>query len=169
MLPASPDVTIRPATSTDADAICAIWNPIIRDTVITFNPVERSPADIASLIADRDRAGHAFVVAERAGCVLGFATYAQFRAGLGYARSMEHTINLSETARGKGVGAILLHAIEQHARQRGHHVMVAAITGQNSGSIRFHAASGYAHVGTLPQVGWKFDQHHDLVLMQKIL
>jgi L-amino acid N-acyltransferase YncA len=162
-------LSLRPASAADADAICAIWNPIIRDTVVTFNPVERNPADIVTMITDRQGAGHAFIIAEAGGHILGFATYAQFRAGLGYARSMEHTINLSPGARGRGVGAHLLQGIEVHARAYGHHVMVAAITGGNVGSIRFHAVHGYRQVGRMPQVGWKFDQHHDLVLMQKIL
>lgn len=162
-------LSLRAATSADADAICAIWNPIIRDTVITFNPVQRSHSDIAAMIADRQQAGHAFLVAEAGGQLLGFASYAQFRAGLGYARCMEHTINLSPAARGRGLGGRLLRAIEDHARACAHHVMVAAITGSNDGSIRFHAAQGYMQVGLMPQVGWKFDQHHDLVLMQKVL
>jgi L-amino acid N-acyltransferase len=162
-------VTIRNATSDDAAAICALWNPIIRDTVITFNPVEKTEADIAAMITDRQNAGWAFLVAEDGPQRLGFATYAQFRAGLGYARSMEHSINLSPAARGLGVGRALLAALEDHARAQGYHVMVAAITGDNLGSIRFHAGLGYAHVGTMPQVGWKFGQFHDLCLMQKIL
>lgn len=161
--------TIRPATAADAAAICGIWNPIIRDTVITFNPVERDTSEIAELIAARQAGPGAFFVAERAGGLLGFASYAQFRGGLGYARCMEHTINLAPEARGQGLGPRLMTALEDHARAARHHVMVAAITGSNKGSVRFHAALGYLHVGTMPQVGWKFGQFHDLVLMQKNL
>lgn len=161
--------TIRPATAADAAAICAIWNPIIRDTVITFNPVARDAAEIETMIATRQAGPGAFFVAEERGALLGFASYAQFRGGLGYARCMEHTINLAPAARGQGLGPKLMTALEDHARASGHHVMVAAITGSNAGSIRFHAALGYTHVGTMPQVGWKFGQYHDLVLMQKTL
>lgn len=160
---------LRDATEGDAGRICDIWNPIIRDTVVTFNPVERSPAEVASMIRDRQGAGHAFLVAEQGGQVLGFASYAQFRGGLGYAHSMEHTINLHDTARGHGVGRALLMALEDHARHAGHHVMVGAVTGSNTASIAFHTAQGYEIVGTMPQVGWKFGQFHNLVLMQKIL
>lgn len=162
-------LTLRDATPADAPAICDIWNPIIRDTVITFNPVLRSVAEVAAMITDRQAANWAFIVAETAGQVVGFATYAQFRAGQGYARCMEHTINLAPQARGSGAGAALLDMIEEHARARAYHVMVAAITGDNSPSIRFHSARGYVHVGTMPEVGWKFGRAHDLYLMQKIL
>ena len=36
------DATIRDACAGDAAGIAAIWNPIIRDTAITFWPTERS-------------------------------------------------------------------------------------------------------------------------------
>ena len=160
---------IRDATPSDAPAIAAIWNPIIRDTVITFNPAQRSPDEIATMITTRQRDGHAFLVAEEGAALLGFASYSQFRAGLGYARTMEHTINLAPEARGLGLGPRLLAALEAHATQAGHHVMVAAITSGNAASIAFHARQGYTHVGTMPQVGWKFGRYHDLTLMQKFL
>ena len=38
---------IRPAGPGDVPAIGAIWNPIIRDTVITFWPSERGNEEIA--------------------------------------------------------------------------------------------------------------------------
>ncbi|MDD7970524.1 GNAT family N-acetyltransferase [Roseinatronobacter alkalisoli] len=163
------DLTLRNATPDDAASICDIWNPIIRNTVITFNPVERGPAEITAMIGERQAGGHAFMLAESGGRVLGFASYAQFRGGLGYSRCMEHTINLSDAARGKGAGRALLLALEDHARRAGNHVMVGAITASNTASVGFHAALGYETVGTMPQVGWKFGQYHDLVLMQKFL
>ncbi len=164
-----PDLSLRAATPDDAAAVAAIWNPIIRDTVITFNPVERSPAEIAAMIVARQADGHAFLVATAGPQVIGFASYAQFRGGAGYARCMEHTINLSPDARGRGAGRVLLAALEHHATTAAHNVMVAAVTGSNLGSIAFHAALGYAQVGRMPQVGWKFGVYHDLVLMQKML
>lgn len=160
---------IRQAEPRDIPQIAALWNAIIRDTAITFNPHAKTEAEIARTIAERAAEGHPFLVAAEGDQVLGFATYAQFRGGAGYARTMEHSINLCPQARGKGVGRRLMAAIEDHARARGLHVMVAAISGDNDGSIAFHAALGYADVGRMPQVGWKFGRYHDLVLMQKIL
>ena len=164
-----PPVSLRNATPDDAEAIAAIWNPIIRDTVITFNPVQRSIPEIEGMISARQADGHAFLIAQDAAQVLGFASYAQFRGGLGYARCIEHTINLAPAARGKGAGRVLLLALEGHAAAAGHHVMVAAVTGSNAASVSFHAKMGYMTIGTMPQVGWKFGQFHDLVLMQKFL
>lgn len=160
---------IRPARTDDCPAIAEIWNAIIRDTVITFNPVEKSVADLEDLLAQRQSAGHGFFVAEAGGAIIGFCTYGQFRSGAGYARSMEHSINLSPAARGRGLGRALLLTAEAHARAAGAHVMVAAITGSNAGSVDFHAALGYAEVGRMPEQGWKFGSYHELVLMQKIL
>lgn len=160
---------IRPATPDDVPAIAAIWNPIVRDTVITLWPTERSDTEIATLIRDRQAGGHPFLVADEAGAVLGFATYAQFRHGGGYARSMEHTLYLAPDARGSGTGALLLGALEDHARAAGHRLLIGGVTASNEGSLRFHARSGYAEWGRIPCAGWKFGRFHDLVLMGKDL
>lgn len=160
---------IRQAVAGDAGAIAAIWNPIIRDTVVTFNPVEKTAPEIAALIAARAAEGHPFLLAEDAGTILGFATYFQFRGGLGYACSMEHSINLAPAARGRGLGRALMAALEEHARGRGMRMLIGAITASNTESLTFHKALGFVEVGRLPDAGWKFDRYHDLVLMQKRL
>jgi len=156
---------IRPALATDAAAIADFWNPFIRDTVVTFNPVEKSSAEVAAMIAGRE----VFLVAEEGGVVLGFATYGQFRGGLGYAFAQEHTIILAPQAKGRGLGRRLMQALEAAARAQGHHIMVGGVSGSNPAGIAFHAALGYAEVGRVREAGWKFGRWHDLVLMQKIL
>jgi phosphinothricin acetyltransferase len=67
---------IRDATPSDAPAIAAIWNPVIRDTAVTFNTAEKSLSDLATMITDRQAAGQGFLVTEAAGRIAGFATYA---------------------------------------------------------------------------------------------
>lgn len=160
---------IRTARSSDLSAIAAIWNQVIRDTVFTFTSAEKSLTDMEELLNDKMQTGHGFLVAEAEGVTLGFALYGQFRGGPGYARSMEHSIYLAPEARGKALGRALLRAIEDHARAAGVHVLMAGISAQNAAARRFHAQNGYEFMVILPQVGYKFGQFHDLVLMQKIL
>ncbi|MFV0302715.1 MAG: GNAT family N-acetyltransferase [Paracoccus sp. (in: a-proteobacteria)] len=160
---------IRDSRAGDAAEIAAIWNPIIRDTAITFWPTERSEAEIAAIIAERQANGFAHLVAEQGGNITGFATYSQFRGGAGYARSMEHTIHIAPGVRGTGSGRALLLAIEDYARTRGHRLLIGGITASNEGSLGFHARMGYAEWGRIPAAGWKFGQFHDLVFMGKDL
>lgn len=155
---------IRPATAADAAAIAAVWNPVIRDTAVTFESVPKSPADIAALIAARP----AFLVAGD-GPIAGFATYQQFRGGTGYARTMEHTIILAPAAQGRGLGRALMAAVEDHARAGGAHSIFAGVSAENPNGVAFHAAVGYREVARLREVGWKFGRWMDLVLMQKLL
>jgi L-amino acid N-acyltransferase len=157
---------IRPATAADAPAIARIWNALIRESVATFNSVEYTDTQIADMVAAKARDGHAFFVDDH---VTGYATYGQFRGGVGYARSMEHSIHLSPTASGRGLGRALMKAVEDHARAQGAHSMIAGVGGENTAGIAFHAACGYAHVATIPAVGWKFGRWMDLLLMQKFL
>jgi phosphinothricin acetyltransferase len=159
---------IRRATAADAAAIAVLWNPWIRDTAVTFNSAEKAPGDVAAMIRERDRLGHATFIAE-ADTLLGFVSYAQFRGGIGYATCMEHSVILAPEARGQGAGRALMQAAEDHARTAGAHQMIGGVSGENAAGIAFHAALGYAHVATIREAGFKFGRFMDLVLMQKFL
>jgi L-amino acid N-acyltransferase len=155
---------IRNAAADDAQAIAAIWNPFIRDTVVTFTDAEKGADEVAALIAGPG----AFLVWDDGG-VRGFARYFQFRGGPGYRFSQEHTILLAPGCHGRGIGRGLMTALEARARDGGHRMLVAGVSGSNPEGERFHAALGYTQVGRIPDAGWKFGRFHDLVLMQKIL
>lgn len=160
---------IRSATLADAAKIAAIWNHVIRDTAATFNSVEKSDAELAALIAERQAAGHGVWVAEEAGEVLGFVTVAQFRGGVGYAHTLEHTVILVPGKSGRGIGRALMATMEDHARAQGGHSIFAGVSGENPAGVAFHAALGYELVTVLPEVGYKFGRWMDLHLMQKFL
>lgn len=163
------DRVIRPATPGDADAICGFWNPMIRDTAVTFNPVEKTAAQVAAMITGRQADGHCFVVAEAAGVLMGFATCSQFRGGAGYATCMEHTVIVAPSGQGRGLGRALMTAVEDHARHHGAHQMIAGVTGENPNALAFHAACGYVQIARIREAGFKFDRFMDLILLQKFL
>lgn len=162
-------MTIRDAAPGDAAGIGAIWNAVIRDSAATFNSSEKPLAEIAALITGRQAAGHGFWVAEDGAGITGFATYDQFRSGIGYRLSMEHTIQLAPRAWGQGIGRALMQRLEDHAQQSGVHVMMAGVSAENPAGRAFHEAIGYRLVATLPEVGHKFGRFMDLWLLQKIL
>jgi phosphinothricin acetyltransferase len=160
---------IRPARSADAPALAGLLNHWIQHTAVTFNPVPKTEGDIRDMIAAKAAAGHAFLVAEDAGRIVGQASYGQFRGGQGYRTCMEHSISLLHGTPRKGLGRALLTAVEDHARAGGAHQMIAGISGENAEGRAFHARMGYRHIATIPEAGHKFDRFIDLVLMQKFL
>jgi L-amino acid N-acyltransferase len=160
---------IRPANATDAEAIATIWNHYIRQTLTTFTTAEKTTDAIASMIAEKQAAGHGTFVALAEGAVAGFATYGQFRVGPGYARTMEHSVMLRPGAAGRGLGRALMAEVEDHASAGGAHSLFAGVSAENDAGRRFHARLGFTEVARLPQVGFKWDRWIDLVLMQKML
>ena len=156
---------LRDATGADAGAIATIWNREIRDGVSTFNTIEKELGALKAAIASEA----VFKVVEDADAVLGFATFGPFRGGPGYVHSMEHTIYLAEDARGRGVGRMLMAALQEEARARDIHVLVAGVGSENAAGIAFHTRLGFVEVGRMPQIGRKFGRWMDLVLLQKML
>ncbi|EBA12552.1 GNAT family N-acetyltransferase [Roseobacter sp. CCS2] len=154
---------IRAATAADAPQIAAIWNHAIRETTITFNPVEKSEDEVATLCAQD------CLVWDEDGQVLGFARYFPFRGGEGYRFTVEHTIMLHGDGHGKGGGKQLMDALFADAKTADKHTMFAGCSAENAGAVAFHAKLGFQKVATLPEVGFKFGRWIDLVLMQKRL
>lgn len=138
---------------------------MIDTTLVSFTTRRSRAEEIAAEIATSPY----FSVAEDGAGIVGFASYGAFRAGPGYAHTIEHSVHVAEAARARGIGSQLMEALEAQAAGAGIHVIVAGVSSANPRSIAFHARRGFQEVGRLPEVGRKWDQWLDLVLMQKIL
>ncbi len=160
---------IRKAVSDDATQIADIWTHYIDHTIATFNTKRHTQQSILDLLREKAVEEHGFFIAEHDRKIIGFATYGAFRAGPGYSRSKEHTVMLHPEIGIKGTGRALMIAVQDHARAGGAHSLIAGVTAENHAGISFHAAIGFVTVATVPEVGYKFDRYHDLVLMQKFL
>lgn len=157
---------IRQAGPQDAVQIADIANRLIRDTLFTFTTQERHPDEIANRLRSDPPP---FLVAQIDDRVMGFATYGTFRNGPGYRHTQEHSIQLMPAAQGRGLGRSLMQHLEERARAQDVHVLVAGISSANPKAVAFHSALGFRHAGLMPQVGRKWDQWLDLILMQKQL
>ena len=106
-------MNVRPAKLSDVEQIMKIWNPYIKNSLVTFNSSEKTKEDICDLIEVRRKKGHEFWIASKNDKIIGFASYDQLRAGVGYRYSMEHTIIVSAEAKGLGVGKKLMDILKQ--------------------------------------------------------
>lgn len=157
---------IRDASPEDANAICEIYNDAVANTTAIWNEVLVDADNRRHWIAERQAAGFPVLVWEQDGRAVGYASFGPFRPHDGYRLSVEHSVYVNHTARGGGIGKLLMAALIERARTGGFHVMIAAIDGANEGSIRLHKQLGFLHVGTMPQVGKKFGRWLDLALLQ---
>jgi L-amino acid N-acyltransferase YncA len=102
-------------------------------------------------------------------CIAGYADYSSFRQITGFKHTVEHSVFIDSNFSRQGLGKTLMLKLIDHARQHHIHVMVAAIDHDNKASIVLHEKLGFIQTGYMPQVGQKFGQWRDLVLMQLIL
>ncbi len=161
---------IRPSTPADLPAITAVYAWNVANGTGTF---ELEAPDLAEMTRRREDVlakGLPWLVAERAGAVLGYAYANHFRPRRAYRYCLEDSIYLAADARGQGVGRLLLAELLARCEAAGARQMLAVIgDSANAGSIGVHRALGFEAVGTMKSAGWKFDGWRDVVIMQKAL
>jgi L-amino acid N-acyltransferase YncA len=158
-------VLIRQANDADLDAILAIHNDAIANSVAIWTDDLVDRREREEWLADRSAAGNPVFVAIEDGALAGFATYAQWRARWGYRATVEDSVYIANEFQGRGFGRALLTRLLDHARQAGHHVMLADIESGNTASIRLHESLGFVEAGRLNEIGQKFDRWLDLTIL----
>lgn len=161
---------IRPATREDIAAVRAIYALEVKEGTASF---ELEPPDVAEMTnrfeAIRAR-GLPYLVAVLDERIAGYAYAAPYRSRPGYRFSVENSVYVARSARGQGVGRLLLDAVIAEATARGMRQMIGIIgDSAHLASIRLHERAGFRHVGTLENVGFKFDRWLDTVIMQRPL
>ena len=158
-------MVIRPAVDADLDAILAIHNDAILNSTALWTDTTVDRADREEWLADRTRDGNPVLVADDDGFTVGFATYAQWRAKVGYRHTVEDSIYIAESHQGRGLGRSLLVELIAHAKRAGHHVMLADIESGNAASISLHRSLGFEPAGQLDEIGTKFGRWLDLTIL----
>ncbi len=161
--------SVRRAQESDLAAIHAIYNDAIEHSTATWDLAPVSLDDRREWLVRHNSGRMVTLVAEVDGVVVGYAGYGEYRSKAGWADTVEHSVYLTEAARGKGLGTRLLVDLVAAARDHGLHAMVGVLSADNDVSTRLHRSLGFIEVGRMPQVGQKFGRWLDAVLLQLLL
>jgi phosphinothricin acetyltransferase len=162
------ELLIRTATTNDAAACAQIYAPYVTDSVISFEAVPPTHAEMATRIAAALER-YAWLVAEDDGRVVGYAYAHAFAERAAYRWACETSIYLELGRRRTGAGRLLYEALFRQLAQRGYRWAMAGMTIPNDATSALHAALGFTPVGVYRQVGWKNGSWHDVAWAQKAI
>jgi len=160
---------IAPAARTQLPEILGIYNEVIRNSTAVFSDIEVTLADREAWFDAKTAAGYPVLVAVDPSGVAGFGTFGDFRAWPGYRYTVEHSVHVRADCRRRGIGRALVLALLDSAAAMRKHVMVAGIDAQNVTSIALHESLGFAVVGELREVAFKFGRWLDLKFLQRLI
>lgn len=162
-------LSIRPANVTDAGDIADIYNHYIRSSSATFDTVEKTVEERERWLSERNERHPVLVVESSDGSIIGWGALSPWSPRPAWGRTCEVAVYLRPEARGAGIGARVLETLIESARTIGHHALISQIVGDNAASIVMTERAGFRVVGTLKEVGWKFDRWLDVVIMELVL
>ena len=153
-----------------ADAILAIFNEAIVNSTALYDYKPRTPQNMVTWFETKRAGGFPVIgVEDHAGALLAFGSYGSFRAWPAYKYTVEHSVYVHGDHRGRGLGRTVMQALIAAATRNDLHAMIGGIDATNTASIALHERLGFRHVGTLPQVGFKFGRWLDLAFYELIL
>ena len=162
------DFSIRESRDDDVAAIAAIYGHHVLHGVASFEEVPPGVEEMARRRGDIVSRGFPYLVAERAGRVVGYCYAGPYRTRIGYRFTVEDSIYIDEREVGRGIGRALLARVIDRVAAQGYRQMIAVIGGSETlASIRLHAALGFTQIGMFPAIGFKFGRWIDSVYMQR--
>lgn len=161
-------VAIRDALSSDAEAICGIYNHHVRNTIVTFEETDVSAEEMRGRIASVTTT-LPWLIAEENGELTGYAYAAKFIDRSAYRFSVVSTIYVHEKAQRRMIGTNLYHALLDWLRARSFHTAMGVIALPNPASVALHESCGFRKVGHLVEAGFKFGRWIDVGYWQVML
>lgn len=160
-------VSVRAATHADAEAICAIYRPIVNNTAISFEELAPDANEIGRRMLASPRLP--WFVADCGERVLGYAYASPHRLRAAYRWSADCSIYLDPEHRSRGLGRLLYERLIAEVRDLGYVSLFAGIALPNEASVALHKAAGFESVGLFRRVGYKHGSWYDVEWWQRSL
>ena len=163
------EVNVRSIMATDAEAVAAIYNHYVRQTIITFEENAVSSAEINTRIQEVQSDSLPWLCAEQAGQIIGFAYAGKWKGRCAYRFSAEVTVYVSPDRIGGEIGSHLYSQLLPALKAREIHAALGGIALPNEASVAFHEKFGFKKVAHFKEVGFKFNRWIDVGYWQCIL
>ncbi len=161
-------VQIRDATAEDIPPMMEIYHHAVMNTATTCDTEPRTIEQQRTWFHSHGPR-HPILVATLDNAVVGWASLSVWIARGACCFTAEASVYVATQFRHSGVGRGLLSALIERARGLGYHVLIAQVIGGNEASLSFVQSLGFEQVGTLREVGRKFDRWLDLHILQLTL
>lgn len=159
---------IRKVSSQDIKAITGIYNEYILHDTATFETTPLQEATMRQRVQDI-ASTFPFWVYELDGEVVGYCYAHAWKERAAYRHTLETTVYLSSSHRGKGIGTCLMRKLIEACRLQGCHALIACITAENESSRKLHQKLGFEPVSHFRQVGFKFGRFLDIIDYELVL
>lgn len=161
---------LRVATTADAEAMLAIYTPVVRETSISWEYEPPSLAEFVGRIEKTLTAGFPWIVMESdEGALLGYAYASPFRDRYAYRFCCESTIYMHPDSRGRGLGKQLYETLLAVLARQGYVAVIGGLAVPNAASEALHRSLGFKTVSIHERIGFKFGHWLNLCLTQKDL
>lgn len=161
-------ISIRNVQLNDAEQMLGIYAPYILENAVSFEIVVPSVEEFKSRIESYSKK-FPWLVAIHKEEVVGYAYASTYREREAYKFNVETSVYIKPNFQQKGVAALLYADLFQKLKDQNIHQAFAVITLPNPKSIAFHKAMGFESFATYEEVGFKFNQWHDVHWMRKYL
>jgi L-amino acid N-acyltransferase YncA len=164
-------VLVRASRDGDVDAMLAIYRQHIRRGVETGvdNGGAAEPDDLRQRRKNLYNHRLPHLVATRRGEIVGYAYAVLFRKRPAYRHTAKHSIYVHHDHLGRGIGRLLLQDLIDACAAAGFRQMIGYIDADNTASLAIHEKFGFAKVGLLPAVAYRYGRWADTVMVQRSL
>ena len=150
------------------DEALAIYLYYINHSTATFHKKEISKDEMRDLLIFSNPKYEGYMISY-GGAICGYVILTQYKTREAFNHTAEITIYLKAGYEGRGIGSEALSFIEERAKTKELHALLALICGENKGSIALFEKHGYEKCAHYKEVGYKFDRWLDLVCYEKII
>jgi L-amino acid N-acyltransferase YncA len=120
-------------------------------------------------VTARIEGGELLLVAERRGEVLGFASVSPYSGQAFYAGVGNASVYVARSARGAGVGGVLVEALAEAAPPRGLHKLIGRIFASNEPSMALFRSHGFREVGVHHRHSRLDGEWRDVLMVERLL
>jgi len=158
---------VQKAKPSHFQEIVNIYNWAVENTTATFDTEIKDLNNYSSFLESFIK--FPLLVYLEGSVVIGWACLKPYSDRSAYDDTVELSIYIHPDHHGKKIGSILMERLLSEAKGLDLHTILSRVTSESIPSVKLHEKFNFFLVGTMREVGFKFNRRVDVHFMQKVL